>query len=194
MAERAVSRIARRRRRSAGLAAAAFLLFCSPGRAQDVTESSLKAAFLYNFAKFTEWPRDVLPATGSFTACVLGDTPVRESLQRTVSGRVLSGRAIAVSDVQLDGELRSCHLLYVSGRTGARTSAVVAALGDAPVLTISELDGFTQLGGIVQLFVANGQMRFNLNLAAARHVRLVLSSKLIVLAAHVRDNPRGIVP
>jgi hypothetical protein len=194
MAERALSKIASRRRRSAGCVVAAVLLLCSQGRAQDVMESSLKAAFIYNFAKFTEWPPDVLPATGSFTACVLGDTPLREALERTVKGRQFSGRAVVVSEVQLDGKLRSCHLLYVSGVTAARTTAIVVALGNAPVLTISDLDDFTQLGGIVQLFVESGQMRFDLNLAAARRGRLVLSSKLIVLAAHVRDNPKGAEP
>ena len=77
------------------------------------------------------------------------------------------------------------------GLTGARTTAIVAALGNAPVLTISDLDDFTQLGGIVQLFVENGRMRFDLNLAAAKRGRLLLSSKLLVLAAHVRDDPTG---
>jgi hypothetical protein len=185
--------IASRRRRSISCAVAAFLLLCSYGRAQDVPESSLKAAFIYNFAKFTEWPPDVLPAAGSFTACVVGDTPLREALERTVNKRQLAGRAMVVSEVQLDGKLRSCHLLYVSGPS-ARATAIVVALAGAPVLTISDLDEFAQLGGTVELFVDNGQMRFKLNLAAARRNRLVLSSKLIVLAAHVRDAPTGIDP
>ena len=157
-------------------------------------ESSLKAAFIYNFAKFTEWPPDVLPATAAFTACVLGDAPLREALERTVKGRQFAGRAIVVSEVQLDAKLQSCHLLCVSGVSAARAAAIVVALGNAPVLTISDLDDFIQLGGMVQLFVENGRMRFGLNLAAAKQARLVLSSKLIVLAAHAHGDRDGTGP
>ena len=193
-AGRAVTGIPSRRRRSAGLAVTGLLLLCAQGHAQDVMESSLKAAFIYNFAKFTEWPPDVLPAAGSFTACVLGDSPLREALERAVKGRQFSGRSVVVSEVQLDGTLRSCHLLYVAEVYSARAPAIVVALGNAPVLAISDLEDFTQVGGTVQLFVQNGRMRFDLNLAAARRGRLVLSSKLIVLAAHVRDTPHESVP
>src|ERR1700704_2970715 len=93
------------------------LLCASAAPAQNLTEPSLKAAFVYNFAKFTEWPSDALPATASFTACVLGDGPVMDALERTVKGRLLSGRSVSVSRVTPDGPLRSCHLLYVSGVT-----------------------------------------------------------------------------
>ncbi|MEO8259838.1 MAG: YfiR family protein [Acidobacteriota bacterium] len=196
MASPSRSSAARRQRYGCcrGVAIASFLLLCSIARAQDVMESPLKAAFIYNFAKFTEWPPDVMPAGAPFTACVLGDVSLREALERVVKGRQFSGRAILVSDVQLEGKLRSCHLLYISGTTAARVTSAIAAVGNAPVLTISDLDNFTQIGGMVQLFGENGQMHFNLNLAAARQARLMLSSKLIVLAAHVRGNPKSSSP
>ena len=176
---------------TAAFLAAACLLCTSIGRAQDVTESSLKAAFIYSFAKFTEWPQDALPSTAIFSACVLGDRPIRDALERTVKGRLLFGRGISVSQVQLDGKLRSCHLLYVSGVTPAQLTAVVAALRGAPVLTISDIDDFVQQGGIAQMFVENGKMRFDLNLEVARRSRLDLSSKLLVLAAHVRETSKA---
>jgi hypothetical protein len=170
---------------------AACLLCTSIGRAQDVTESSLKAAFIYSFAKFTEWPQDALPSTAIFSACVLGDSPIRDALERTVTGRLILGRGISVSQVQLDGKLRSCHLLYVSRVTSAQVTAVVAAVRGAPVLTISDVDDFVRQGGIAQMFVENGKMRFDLNLEVARRSRLDLSSKLLVLAAHVRETPKA---
>jgi len=180
-----------RGRRYAGAVLAAFLLCASTGRAQDVTESSLKAAFIYSFAKFTEWPQDVLPATATFTACVLGEGPIRGALERIVKGRQLSGRGISVVQVQLEGKLRSCHLLYVSGVTPAQVAAIVAALRGAPVLTVSDVDDFTQAGGIAQMFVENGKMRFDLNLEVAKRSGLELSSKLLVLAAHVHEGPKA---
>ena len=156
-----------------------------------MTESSLKAAFIYSFAKFTEWPQDVLPSTAIFSACVLGDSSIRDALERTVKGRLLLGRGIRVSQVQLDGKLQSCHLLYVSGVTPAQVTAIVAAVRGAPVLTISDVDDFVSQGGIAQMFVENGKMRFDLNLEVARRSRLDLSSKLLVLAAHVREGPKA---
>ena len=165
------------------------LLCASAVHAQDVTEPSLKAAFVYNFAKFIEWPSDALPATGSFTACVLGDSPVMEALERTVKGRLLSGRSVNVSRVTVDGPLRSCHLLYVSGVTAAQVSAVVLVVKGAPVLTISDIDDFTPLGGIAHVFVENGRMRFELNLDRAKLSRLELSSKLLTLASRVHGGP-----
>jgi hypothetical protein len=170
------------------VAALAGLLLCATaGRAQDVTEPSLKAAFIYNFAKFTEWPADMLPAAAPFTACVLGDASIGDALERSAKGRQLAGRGINVSRVQLEGPLRSCQLLYVSGVTPAQIVTIVAAVRGAPVLTISDADDFARVG-VAQVFVENGKMRFNLNLEIAKRSRLQLSSKLLALAAHVHDS------
>ena len=73
-----------------------------------------------------------------------------------------------MSQVQLAGKLRSCHLLYVSGVTPAQVTAIVAAVQGAPVLTISDIDDFADQGGIAQMFVENGKMRFDLNLEVAK--------------------------
>jgi hypothetical protein len=174
------------RGRRAAAIVVACLLRASIGHAQDVTEPSLKAAFIYNFAKFTEWPADVLPGSAPFNACVLGDAAIEDALERSVKGRQLSGRAIKVSRAQLDGPLRSCHLLYVSGVTPAQIAAIVLTVGGAPVLTISDADDFMRVG-IAHVFVENGKMRFNLNLELAKRSRLQLSSKLLALAARVHD-------
>jgi YfiR/HmsC-like len=182
------------RRRGAGAILAAFMLCASTGGAQDVTEPALKAAFIYNFAKFTEWPEDTLPASGTFAACVLGDSPTEDALERASRGRQLSGRGISVSQVQLAGKLRSCHLLYISGVTPAQLAATMAALEGAPVLTISDIDDFSKMGGVAQMFVENGKMRFDLNLEVAKRSRLLLSSRLLVLAAHVHEGPRPARP
>jgi hypothetical protein len=194
------TRIASRRGWRCACAVLAFMLCAGTGRAQDVTESSLKAAFIYNFAKFTVWPQDAPTTVGasrapvSFNACVLGDSRLRDDLERTVRDRQLSGRGIIVSQVQLDGKLGSCHLLFVSGVTSKQVEAIVAALQGTPVLTISDVDDFARHGGIIQMFVDNGKLRFNFNLAAAKQSRLQLSSKLLILAAHVDDGPKAAGP
>jgi hypothetical protein len=178
-------------RRPVSAVLAALLLSTSTGRAQDVTEPSLKAAFIFNFAKFTEWPEDVLPTTATFAACVMRNSPIQSALERTVKGRLLSGRGISVAPVELGGKLRSCHLLYASGITPAEVALILAAVKGAPVLTISDVDNFAEQGGIAQMFVENGKMRFDLNLDVARRSRLQLSSKLLILAVHVHDGSKS---
>lgn len=174
--------------RAPGAKLAALLLFCaSTSLGQDVTEVTLKAAFLYNFAKFTEWPQEALPAAAPLVACVIGDQAVGNALQQTARGRLVSGHAISVARVTLEGPWPSCHLLYVSGVAVKQAAEVAAALRGAPVLTISDLDEFARLGGIAQFFVENGKMRFGINLASAKRSRLQLSSKLLALAELVDD-------
>ena len=160
---------------------AVLLLMQVPMAAQEVTEPALKAAFIYNFAKFTEWP-DVVPSAEPFLMCVFGDAAVGDALGRAVKARVLAGRAIAVSQVAPDSALGACNILYVSGVTAGRAAQLVAGLRDASVLTISDIDGFTGLGGIAQFFFARGQLRFNVQLESAKRARLKISSRLLALA------------
>jgi len=184
--------VRQRRRRCAG--ALALLLLCDrTAQPQDVTEQALKAALVYNFAKFTEWPEDALRTAASFTACALGDEAA-DALARTVKDRRLLGKDINVLRIKVGGPVRSCHLLYVSGVPAAQTAALIAAVRGAPVLTISDDDDFARLGGIAYVFVENGRMRFDVNLDVARRSRLQLSSKMLALAAHVLDGPAAPQP
>jgi len=164
------------------VAIALLLLMRIPASAQDVTEPALKATFIYNFAKFTEWPAASVSAAAPFVICVLGDTAVGEALERMVQGRLLAGHSMAVFDVPPAGPQRECHVLYVSGVTGAQSAQLVTGLRDVPVLTISDVEGFTERGGIAQFFFERGHLRFGVNLVSAKRAGLQLSSKLVALA------------
>ena len=172
-------------------AIAILLLTPMPAAAQDVTEPALKAAFIYNFAKFTEWPADVMPAGEPLLLCVLGDAAIGEALERAVKGRTLAGHSMGVSQSAPAGPPRGgCHILYVSGVTASQAAKLVAGLRDAPVLTISDVEGFTQLGGIAQFFFEHGQLRFKFTLEAAKRARLQISSRLLALAEPmINDRP-----
>lgn len=151
--------------------------------AQDVTEPALKAAYIYNFAKFTEWPPDAMAAGAPMVLCVYGDAAIGEELERAVKDRTLSGHSMGVSQAEPDGRpLTGCHVAYVSGMTATQAAKVIAGLRDAPVLTISDVEGFTQLGGIAQFFFEHGRLRFDVRLASAKRARLQISSKLLELA------------
>ena len=185
-----------RRVASAELAVAILcgcLLFrASAATAQDVTESSLKAAFIHNFVKFTEWPPEVLPPAAPLAACVLADTAFSEVLGNYVKGHPVDGHDIVVSNIAADSKTRACHLLYVSGITARQASQVVAGLNAAPVLTLGDVDEFARVGGMAQLYVENGRIRFRINLDNTTRCRLRFSSRLLALATLVKDAPRGI--
>lgn len=160
------------------------VLLLAPGLAvaQDVTAPALKASYIYNFAKFTEWPAGLVPAAEPFVMCVLGDAEVGDALEDAVKGRELAGHRLTVSRVTRTGVGRVCHVLYVSGVTASQASQLVAGLRDVPVLTISDVERFTELGGIAQLFFEYGRLRFTIQREAATRARLQISSRLLALA------------
>jgi hypothetical protein len=150
-------------------------------------EPALKSAFLYNFVKFTDWPVDALPPDSPFRLCVFGDEAVAAALEQTVKDRQVGGHSLTVVPVQVDGALSSCHLMYVTGLDHRRSATLIERLKAAPVFTVSDLDGFAAFGGVGQLFVDNGKMRFALNPVSAQRARLRISWKLFALAKLVKD-------
>lgn len=166
----------------ARIAFVVLLLIPVSGATQDVTEPALKAAFVFNFAKFTDWPAAVVPSAAEpFVLCVVGDAAVGDALERLVKGRVLAGHNMTVYKSPAAPE-QVCHVIYVSGLTATQATQLVARHRDLPVLTISDADGFTDLGGIAQFFFEHGQLRFNIDVASARRAHLQISSSLLALA------------
>ncbi len=156
--------------------------------AQTATAATITSAFLYNFAKFTEWPSDTLAAGQRISLCVIGDNAVADALEQTIKGHAIEGHELTVELVKADGSLRSCHLLYVSGLDAKRSLQLLESLKAAPVFTASDADKFAELGGVAQLTLENGRMRFAINVTAAKRARLQLSSKLLSLARIIKDD------
>lgn len=162
--------------------AVAFVLLTLVTMAQDVSGPSLKAAYIYKMALFTEWPLAALPRTAPLTMCVVGDTAVRDALERAVSGLTVDSHTVVVTFGRPDAPLPQCHMVYVSAVSSAETARLLAGLREAPVLTISDLEGFNRMGGIVELFYEAGQLRFSIRRDAVEQSRLQLSSRLLLLA------------
>lgn len=162
-------------------AIAILLLLPAVAAGQDVTEPALKAAYIYNFAKFTEWSAEI-PVTDPLMMCVFGDAAVGEALERAVVGRMILGHRIGTSRVAAAASKRPCHVLYIAGVTAAQAGDMVAEVQDLPVLTISDIEGFTRVGGIAQLFFEHGQLRFRINLASTKRARIQISSRLLIMA------------
>lgn len=159
---------------------------------QSVSEPALKAAFVYNFAKFTEWPVDALPEGGPLMMCVVGDPVVAQSLEAAVKGRHVSRHPLTVQQMKMDGPLRTCHILYAGDLDPARAAQLVTAVKGAPVLTVSDLDRFAAMGGTAQLFIEGDRMRFAINPDAAQRAGLRLRSQLLALARIVKDDPDAV--
>jgi hypothetical protein len=155
---------------------------------QSATAATLTSAFLYNFAKFTEWPSDSLAPGQPLAMCVLGDTAVASALDQTVKGHAIESHELTVELLKSDASARGCHLLYVSGLDDKRSLQLIDNLKAATVLTASDGERFAALGGVAQLTLENGRMRFAINVNAAQRARLQLSSKLLSLARIIKDD------
>lgn len=150
--------------------------------AQDVSGPNLKAAYIYRFVLFTQWPVDALPQAGPLTMCVVGDTAVRDALERTVKGISVENRPVVVAFGQPDKLPARCDTLYVSAVSAAQAARLVAGMREEPVLTISDLEGFNGMGGIAEFFYEAGQLRFSIRADAVTQSHLHLSSRLLSLA------------
>ncbi len=168
------------------LAAAALLIAgTGAGRAAESPAASapvLRAALLFNFVKFVEWPAEILGAGDPITVCVVEQPPVAEALDRTSAARNVDGHPVRVLRVTADDPLRNCHVVDMSGMDAQRAVRLLQLLRDAPVLTVGDAEKFAARGGVMQLFIENNQMRFGVNVSAAQHAGLRMSSKLLSLA------------
>jgi hypothetical protein len=185
-------------RRSAGrrvaAALAALLVTTVPAGAQGVTAPALRAAFLFNFAKFSVWPADTLAPGQRLSMCVVGDAAVADALGQTIKGHVIEGHELTVTVLKVDESASGCHLLYVSASEIKRSAGLLLGVKRVPVFTVSDAEGFAQSGGVAELIVENDRIRFAINVASANRTRLSISSKLLSLATIVNDGGKGKVP
>lgn len=164
------------------LAVALSLFACGPAEAQVAADPALKAAFLYNFARFVNWPAEVLPSTGPLRICSV-DAAVAGALEQIAAGQIVDRHVVVVSRVTPAQSLRACHVLYAGGLDANDTTAILDALGHAPVFSIGDDDAFTAAGGIARFFVDGGRLRFAINLASARRADLRINPQLLRLGA-----------
>jgi len=162
--------------------------------AETVTAPALKAAFLYNFAKFTEWPPEALRSAAPIEICFSGDAQVANALEEVTRGHDVAGHRLVLRRVDPLGTGQTCHMLYVADLTAKTAIQVVERVKGVPVLAVSDFQGFASIGGNTEFFVEGGRMRFAVNLEATQRSGLRLSSKLLTLAKTVEDDPNASKP
>jgi hypothetical protein len=157
-------------------------------RAQEAvapTEYEVKAAFLYNFAKFVEWPAEAFPATNTpITIGIVGKNPFDGVLERSVRNKAIRGRDLIVQQMSsgADPAFKRCHIIFISAGEKGRFAEILENLKDTHALTVSEADGFLKSGGMVNFVMEGKKVRFEINDAAAAKAGVRISSKLLNLA------------
>ncbi|MBF0559654.1 MAG: YfiR family protein [Nitrospirae bacterium] len=147
----------------------------------QMQEYEVKAAFLFAFAKLTEWPKSAEASANNFVMCVLGDNPFGDNLDSLV-GRTVGGQNISIQIVSDTKGTSACNLLFVSSSEKRRLSEIIAYVRSRPILTVSDISGFEKDGGIIAFFLKANRVRFRINIAAAEKARLKLSSHLLEVA------------
>lgn len=180
------------RRRTAAAALLALLAAVATGAGAQPSEDEVKAAFLYSFTKFVEWPeRSLGPADAPFAFCLLGESPLGEPLEEAVLGKRVRGRPAVVRRTSELAELGECGLLFVGRSEAGRVPEIVAALRDRPVLTVGDHQGFVGAGGMVELVLRERRVQFRIDQSAAARAGLTVSAKLLGLAERVLVADRG---
>lgn len=160
--------------------------FPGNARGQDAvpSEYQMKAAYIYNFAKFVEWPVKALPPGNEpLIIGVLGDNPFDGVLDRTVRDKKIDTHPLLVRHIDSLKDLKSCQILFISSDEKKNWPEIASELSGAAVLTVSEnWDLFIQDGGMVYLFIEDKKICFDINDAAAKRAGLTISSKLLQLA------------
>ena len=172
----------------AGIAAMATVAAAASidAAARTEADAALKAAFVHNFVKFTEWPEDVLAPGDTIVVCV-GNPEVATALERAVAGQRINDHGLRVRRVTTGDPADGCAAAYLSGVDARLLPGVLTAFARTGTLTVSDDPRFAERGGIVGLFVEDGRIRFAVNVSAAARSRLRLSSQLLGLARIVRD-------
>jgi hypothetical protein len=157
-------------------------------RAQTAEEYEVKAAFLFNFGRFVEWPSlNGAASSAPFRICVLGEDPFREHLDRSVKGRQIKGRDVAVERIARADGAGPCQVVFISVSERRALHAILDGMKGFSTLTVSDIESFAEAGGMIHLTLEHGQVRFEINTAAAERAGLKVSSRLLNLARTVRS-------
>jgi len=182
----------RRRRGCMFLIQVALCFLAVVAQAQSATEYQVKAAFLFNFARFVEWPADAfLTADSPLQICVLGQDPFGPDFEQMIVDKAVNGHRMEIAHPEGVPQARACQILFIASSEKARLREVLQGLKGASVLTVGEMPGFVQAGGIINFVLDDNRVRFEINQKAAAQVHLKLSARLLTVAKLVLAGDEG---
>jgi hypothetical protein len=152
-------------------------------------EYQVKAAFLFHFAQFVDWPAGVMNnGDPSLKLCIFDDEPRRQELQSTIDGKVIGTRVFHVRLISQPPEIQGCNILFLSRDEARRQAAILKSLRGMPVLTVGETANFLSDGGMIRFHLEDDKVRFDINLGGAESSHLKISSRLLLLATSVSQS------
>ncbi len=155
---------------------------------RESAEYPLKLAFLYNFAKFVEWPSDSFRSPGAPLAiCIVGHDPFSLDIENELRARPVGGHPVEFVALKPTDTLNACHIVFVPVTEKDQAARIVRSLKGSRALTVGESEGFAVRGGIINFTVEGGNVRFEINRLAADRAGLKISSKLLKLAKIVTE-------
>ncbi|MDP3481402.1 MAG: YfiR family protein [Desulfoprunum sp.] len=177
----------RGRRLAATFLAIAWLLlgcFTVPCSAKQIEEYHVKAVFLFNLAHFVTWPIDPSPTAPSFSIGIYGEDPFGQVLDNVIKGETKFDKPITIKHYTNLQELQKdpCNILFVSARAMNQWETIRDLLAASAILTVSDVAGFPEKGGMVNLLKAEQRIQVEINRAAVSQAGLVMSAKLLILA------------
>jgi hypothetical protein len=196
--ERGADRRALQVRLWVALVPAVMLAVCGNSSAARARAGSMeydvKAAFLFHFAQFVEWPAEAFKEPQApFTYCTIGEDPFHGALERTLSGKTIGQRALRVEHLSGTAQAGECQILFIGGPADKKHIAeTLASVSELPILTVGEEEQFAADGGAIGFCMEDNKIRFEINLKAAGKARLKISAKLLALAKTVLGAPKGI--
>jgi hypothetical protein len=160
--------------------------------AQDSSVSSeylIKAGFIYNFANLVQWPSTAFAQPDSpIVIGILGEDPFGTVLDRVLAGKKVNGRAFLVKRLKAATDLKECQIVFVSSSELAHLADAIHLVKGMPILTIGEIPGFAKRGGMINLFLEDNKVHFEVNVEAAKEADLTISSRLLALARIVQES------
>jgi hypothetical protein len=155
-------------------------------QAQSATEYQVKAAFLFNFAKFVEWPADAVHgADAPLQICLLGQDPFGHEFEEVIGDKSVNGHRIEVIHPSGVPQARGCQIIFVASSEKGQVLEILRGLRGASVLTVGDIPGFAEMGGIINFVLDDGRVRFEINMKAAERAHLKLSARLLTVAKRI---------
>lgn len=153
-------------------------------------EYQIKAAFIYNFTKFVEWPARSFAGTNSpIVIGVMGRNPFADELEKIAKDHTVNGRVILVKNLTSAAEVETVHLLFINAGEEDRWNEVLKSLRKSAVLTVGESERFAELGGIINFTLQGDKVRLEINLDTMEQAGLKINAQLLKLATVVRRKP-----
>ncbi len=173
------------------VAAVIYGVYNAHAQVPGASEYRIKSAFLYNFAKFVEWPGNPAPDTKDFiTLCIVGQDHFGDIIE-TVRGKTVKGKNLVIRQCKEIMDFEDCQIIFISSSEKERVRQILEAIQNRNVLTVGEMKGFAQLGGIINFIIKKNKVRFEINVDAANRAGLKISSKLLKLAKIVGNEHQG---